>query len=345
MLCVGIDVHVKNSVFDIFDPAAEPARQHRTMTVPTTREGLESVLRPLGGRCRVAYEVGPAAQWVAGIVGPLAAEVQVANPSQTPWLYRSGKKNDRIDARKLATLLHLRQLPTVHLPRAEVSQWRALINFRRSLVMRRTAVKNQVQSILRTFARRCPHRSVWSRQGLVWLAQQTFDQVRDAMLLLLRQELASLNRQREKVEQALDAIARRHPMVARLQTIPGIGPRTAEAVAAFGDEIARFARSKQFASYFGMTPTLDASGGVVRHGHISKRGPSVVRWVLVEAVYTTLRHCRPLRNFYERVHHGRKERRKKAVVAVGRKLLTIMFAMLKAQTEFDETRWTKAGHA
>jgi transposase len=338
MYCVGIDVHMKHSVVDIFDPTAELGRQHRTVTVSTTREGLSSALAPLGGRCRVAYEVGTSAQWVAEVVRPLAREVKVANPSQMPWLFRSGKKNDQIDARKLSTLLHLDQLPTVHLPSAEVSAWRSLINFRRTLVVRQTQIKNQIQSILRTFARRCPHRSVWSRLGLKWLLEQTFDEIRDAMIASLLEELGSVKRRRETIETSLESIAARHPAVARLRTIPGVGPRTAEAVVAFADDVSRFARSRQFACYFGLTPTLDASGDRVRHGHISKRGPSVVRWVLVEAVHTTLRHCPPLRAMFERIHRGKPDRRKKAIVAVGRKLLTIMFAMLRQGVDFDASR-------
>jgi transposase len=338
MLYVGIDGHMKDSVFHIFDPQAEPAQQHRSVSVPTTQEGFDAVLKPLAGRCKVTFEVGPAAQWMAERVRPYACELKVSNPSQMPWLYRSGKKNDRIDAKKGATLLYLDQLPTVHLPLADVSQWRALINFRRTLVKRRAALKNQIHSILRTFVRKCPHKSLWTRKGMVWLKAQTFDEIRDGMMALLLGEIASVGQQREKVETTLDAIAKRHPDVARLMTAPGIGPRTAEAVVAYADDIRRFARSKQFACYFGMTPTLDASGDIVRHGHISKRGPSVVRWVLVEAVHTTLRHCKPLRAMFDRIHRGKKDRRKKAIVAVGRKLLTIMFAMLRDQRDFDESR-------
>src|SRR5205809_1112169 len=117
MFLIGMDVHKDSTVFCLFDPAAEPSRQYRHVTAPTTREGIESVLRPLNGRCRVVFEVGTQAQWVASIVLPLAAEVVVANPSLMPWLFRSGRKNDKIDARKLVTLLHLNQLPRVHLPR------------------------------------------------------------------------------------------------------------------------------------------------------------------------------------------------------------------------------------
>ena len=111
MVYVGMDVHSKTTTFCLYDPGAEPSRQYRYMTRPTTAKEIEAVLEPLGGDCRIAYEVGTQAQWVADIVRPLALDVQVANPSRIPWLFRSGKKNDRADAKKLATLLYLDQLP------------------------------------------------------------------------------------------------------------------------------------------------------------------------------------------------------------------------------------------
>lgn len=117
---------------------------------------------------------------MARIVRPLAAEVQVADPSLIPWLFCAGRKNDKLDARKLSTLISLNQLPTVHLPSADVSAWRALINHRRTLVPRRTMTKNQIRAILRTFAHRCPHRSCRTRIGMVWLRSLTFDAVRQS---------------------------------------------------------------------------------------------------------------------------------------------------------------------
>lgn len=338
MISVGMDVHLHNTVCDLFDPTAEPDKQHRIRTVPTTREGLESVLRPLGGRCRVVFEVGTQAQWIASIVRPLAAEVQVANPSRIPWLFRDGRKNDRIDARKLATLLYLDQVPTVHLPAADVSAWRALINHRRSVVARRTGLKNQVRALIRTFGYRCPQRSCWTRAGQTWLRSLVFDDARQLMMQLLLAQLSMMEAQMRQLEKQLDAIARTRSEVALLRTIPGIGPRSAEAVVAFTDRIGRFGQRKQFASYFGMTPTLDASGHVVRHGHITKRGPSVVRWVLVEAVHQVIRRCAALRAFFDRICRGKKDRYKKAIVATSRKLLTIMFAMLRDGTAFAGQR-------
>lgn len=149
MIYIGMDVHQKSTTFCLFDPSSPEDGQYRTVTQPTTEERIRQTLVPLGGQCQVAFEVGTQAQWIAAIIRPLAADVQVANPSRIPWLFRDGRKNDRLDARKLATLLYLKQLPTVHLPQAEVSAWRALINHRRKLVTQRTQIKNQIRAILR----------------------------------------------------------------------------------------------------------------------------------------------------------------------------------------------------
>ncbi len=338
MLFVGMDVHQDSTVFCLFDPAASPDRQLRHVTVPTTREGIESVLKPLHRRCRVAFEVGIQAQWVAAIVRPLASGVQVANPSRMPWLFRDSRKNDKLDSQKPARLLYLDQLPQVHLPRAEVSLWRSLINHRRARIKRRTIIKNQIHALLRARALRCPHRSLWTRKGQAWLMDQVFEPACVWMRDRLLEELALMDRCILELEAHLDAIAATRPTLALLRTIPGIGPRSAEAIVAFGDDVRRFGNRKQFAAYFGLTPTQDASGRMERFGHISKRGPSVVRWVLVEAVHQVVRRCGVFRAFFDRIARGKKERKKKAIVAVARKLLTIVFALWRDGTPFNPAR-------
>lgn len=338
MIFVGMDVHDKSTTFCLLDPQLPEKEQYRWVTLPTCADSFRKVLQPLEGKCKAAYEVGTAAQGVAAQVRPLVQEIQVANPSQIPWLYRAGRKNDRLDAKKLATLLYLGQLPQVHLPSAEVSAWRTLIHFRRLLVKRRTALKNRLRTILRSFARRCPHKSCWTKIGRRWLSEQRFDEIHDLLMRTLLEDIDLLDNRLREAEAPLDRIAEDPPQVALLRSIPGVGPRTSEAVVAFTDEIQRFGRSKAFASYFGMTPTLDASAEVCRHGHISKRGPSVVRWVLVEAVHQVLRWNPACRRFFDRVYRGRKDRYKKALVALGRKLLVIRCAMLRSGRPFEADR-------
>lgn len=338
MVYIGMDVHQSSTTFCLFDPRASEERAYRTLTRPTTAEEIAKVLRPFNGACHVAYEVGTQAQWIAGILRPLAGEVVVANPSRIPWLFRDGRKNDRLDARKLVTLLYLKQLPTVHLPPADISAWRALINHRRTLIKRRTMTKNQIRTIIRAFGYRCPHKSCWTRIGKTWLLSLTFDGARKWMIQSLMEELRGANERIMELERQLDAIAETHSDVALLRTIPGVGPRTAEAMVAFTDKVGRFHNGKRFASYFGMTPTEDSSGLVQRHGHISKRGPSVVRWLVVESAHRVIARCPVFRAFFDRVHRGRKDRYKKAIVATGRKILAVCYGMLSHQVPFDPKR-------
>ena len=120
-------------------------------------------------------------------------------------------------------------------------------------------------------------------------------------------------------------------------SIPGVGPRTAEAILAYTDDVRRFGNYKQYCSYFGVTPKLDESGSTRRMGHISRRGPSVVRWVLCESSWKVIRHSKGMRQFYERVMAAQNGRKKIAIVAVARKLLSIMRAMMLTGELFNES--------
>lgn len=335
MIFVGMDVHYNMTTCCLFDPSLPGGQQYRNVTCETTAKGIGQVLSPLGGDCKVAFEVGTQTQWIASIVRPLAREVQVANPSRIPWLFRDGRKNDRLDARKLAVLLYMDQLPKVHLPSQEVSHWRSLINYRRSLIKQRTAIKIRVRALLRSRGLHYAKRNLWTRAGLLWVKAMVTDEAGSLMAESLLLELQAKNAQILAVEKRLEQIARQHPGVDVLRTIPGIGPRTSEAIVAYADDVRRFARGRRFASYFGLTPTEDTSAGVVRRGHISKRGPSVVRWLLVEATHQVVRSCPAFAAFFARVHRGDKNRKKKAIVATARKILTVVFGMLRDGTIFD----------
>ena len=124
----------------------------------------------------------------------------------------------------------------------------------------------------------------------------------------------------------LDGYLDKQPGSRLLMSIPGVGPRTTEAVLAYTDDINRFQGGKQYCAYFGLTPRLDESGTSRRLGHITKQGPSIVRWLIVESAWR-VKKSPALRAFYERVMAGQKARKKIAVVAVARKLLSIMRAM------------------
>jgi transposase len=152
----------------------------------------------------------------------------------------------------------------------------------------------------------------------------------------LLDELELLESQLQRITEHLDKYLLHQPGGKLLMSIPGVGPRTTEAILAYTDEIERFGNYKQYCSYFGLTPKLDESGSTRRLGHINKKGPSVVRWVLCESSWKTVRYSPAVRAFYERVRGGQKGRKKIAIVAVCRKLLCIMRAMLLTGEFFNE---------
>ena len=152
----------------------------------------------------------------------------------------------------------------------------------------------------------------------------------------LLEELTLLEHQRKRTTDYLDSFLSKKTAAKLLMTIPGVGPRTTEAVLAYTDDIRRFKRTKQYCAYFGVTPKLDESGTTRRLGHISKQGPSVVRWLVAESAWQIVRKSPSMKSFYERVMAGQQSRKKIAIVAVMRKIFGIMRAMLMAGELYNE---------
>ena len=127
---------------------------------------------------------------------------------------------------------------------------------------------------------------LWTKAGLKWLRELDLPtashQLRRDLLL---EEVEALTRQVRRIEEELNCQARKTPAVAMLRTIPGVGARTAEAVAAFVDDPHRFRTAKAVGRYFGLVPSQDQSGDRNRLGHITREGPPVVRQLVAEAAW------------------------------------------------------------
>jgi transposase len=341
MYSVGIDAHDGVYALCILD---ENGRRVKERVVRGGAGDVASALGELGASFRVCYEASLGYGVLHDALAPVAAEVQVAHPAHLRAIFRAKRKNDRLDARKLAAALYMGQVPRVHVPSREVREWRVMIEHRRRLVDKRTAAKNGVRAVLRSHGVPMARgRRLWSRAGMAWL--RSFSLLspmatlrRDQLLL----QVGQLDAQIAAAEEMLDAWAARRPGVALLRTIPGVGPRTAEAVMAYVDDAHRFGRTSRAASYFGIVPCLDESAGVKRYGHITRDGPATVRKMVVEASWHAIRRSPAMKAFFERVKGGKKERRGVALVATAHRLLKIMVAMLKSGEVWREEEPVKA---
>jgi len=325
MYYVGLDVHYRTSTYCILNGNG---REIKCETIRGHWPKLLDRLATLKEPWTVCFEATCGYGYLHRELSRMASSVIVAHPAQLRLIFRSKPKNDRVDARKLAKLLYLDEVPQVYVPGQEVQSWRELIEHRRRIVSRRASRKNVLRSLLRSHGLIAP-KGLWTKKGLTWLRRLRMPTVASKLKRdLLLEELAEAERGVRILTKALNKIGRRHPGVVLLETIPGVGPRTAETIVAYIDEPKRFQHSSQVASYFGLIPCQDASAGVNRLGHITKQGPGTARRYLIEAAWQGVRYSPTIRAYFERILGGNKERRKIALVATAHYLLRCMHAML-----------------
>jgi transposase len=292
---------------------------------------------------RVVIEICSIAGWVCDLVRTLGIEIEVTSTMHEAWRWKHVKrKNDRADALKLAQLSAMNQLRLVHVPERETRQWRALINYRHRLIRQRTSSKNHIRDVLNREGRWLARgAAAWTIKGMTELAALAQPLTEVALGELWRGELAvelmhlqTIERQLRQVEAKLDELGRGEQRVQLLQTIPGVGPRLAEALVTLIDNPHRFKRGKEVGAYLGLVPKQIQSGESNRLGRITRAGSRVLRSLLVEVSWVGLRYNSWMRSVYERTRRNSRTRKKIAIVAVARKLLIRCWAMLR-----DGTAW------
>ena len=330
---LAIDLGKYKSVACLYHPATAEAEFR---TFDTSRAELTRLF----ARARpavVVIEACTLSGWVHDLCGELGVPCRVANTAAEAWKYKHAKrKTDRDDALRLAQLAALGQLPEVVVPAKRVREWRALIAHRQALVGQRVAAQNRVRAVLVGQGLPAPRGAkAWTAAGLAGMAQfarplaqcgpdELWRGLLDLALTAYRQaeELAAV------AEARLDAIGTADARVRLLDTMPGLGPRTAEAVVAHLGDPKRFRTGKQVAAYGGLVPRQYQSGEDDRRGRITKRGPAVLRKLLVQCAWAMLRYNRWARAVFDRLSRGR-ARRKQAVVALARTVLERCWAMLR----------------
>ena len=186
MLYVGLDVHYRTTTCCIL---AEDGRPVKTKTFKGPWKKTVAYLQSLKEELVVCFEAsvgyGPLYEALTGF----CKRVQVAHPGNLRLIFRSKRKNDRVDAQKIAKLLYLDEVPAVHVPDQDARAWRELIEFRRRSINKRTKVKNQLRCLLRAYALHVPSKlGLWTKKGLAWLDELELPtataQVKRRMLLV-----------------------------------------------------------------------------------------------------------------------------------------------------------------
>jgi transposase len=314
-LTIGIDLGDRRSSVCVVDGAGEVQRR---FSVATTEAGLRRALADQPAS-RVVIEVGTHSPWVSRVLEAMGHEVLVANPRRVRAIAESHDKSDRVDAETLARLgrADARLLHPIRHRGAQAQEDRARA---------RVQLVNQAHGIAKALGRRLPR---CTPEGFARRVRREDALGHFPGLEALVKVVETLNEQIKGLEADIEAVSRtRYPETALLRQVPGVGPLTALSFVLTIEDPHRFRRSRQVGAYLGMRPKRRQSGGSDPALRISKAGDPFTRRLLVQAAHYILGPFGPdtdLRRFGQRLlARGGRAARKKAIVAVARKLAVVL---------------------
>jgi transposase len=330
MRIIGCDLHGRQQTLAMLDTATgEVVNRVLTHEGDSVREFYSA----LPGPVRVGIEATGSMKWFLHLMEELGIDCQVGHPATIRAAEPRRQKHDQRDAELLLKLLVENRFPSIWQPSKELLDLRGLLLHRHQWVRLRTRIQNALQAIaLANGLRRGS--SLWSESGQqaiasLPLATHTAHRRSElqAMYTRFEAEIEQLNQQ--VLEQA-----DQRPTAGLLMTHPGVGPITALATDVFLGDPKRFRDGKALASYIGIIPRENSSGGRQRLGGLSKQGNPLLRFLWCEAAAHAVRRDRELRRFYRRklVQKGLG----KARVAAARKLGIRLWIMLRDRIDYQE---------
>jgi transposase len=332
---IGLDLHKRETQLCILTDDGELVERR----LVTSRARFTEVL---GRRApsRILLEASTESEWVARHLESLGHVVIVADPGFAPmYATRSRRvKTDKRDARTLCDACRLGAYRPAHRCSDAHRHLRAELAVRDALVRTRTRYVALIKAAVRREGYRLaqgePEHTA-RKLAAVKLPPTVVEELAPLVALL-----EPLNAQIAAADARLEDVARRSAVVARLRTVPGVGPVTAIAFVAALDEAGRFLSAHQVEAYLGLVPSEHSSGERQHRGRITKRGNPRMRWLLVEAAWRVLRSPSPeaaaLKAWAERIALRRGKRI--AVVALARRLAGILYALWRDDVVFRPPR-------
>jgi transposase len=280
---------------------------------------------------QVVVEATAAYEWFARLVEPLSERLVLAHPKKLRVIAESTKKTDKLDAQTLAEFLALDMIPESWRPTPRVREHRVLVRARRRIQRRITSVKNTLRHVLANY--NADVRQLFTRRGRAYLAQITLSDADRFQADLLAEELDQHTDRLKRLDKKLVQFAGAAPLAERearaiLATAPGVGPVTTDVVLAELGDPRRFRSQRKVTAYAGLAPGIRESAGHARQLGITKEGSRLLRWIMVQAAWRAIRHTTRWRVLFWRLRARCGP--KKAIVAVARRLLSVLVAMLRS---------------
>ena len=301
------------------------------------------------GRCRVAVEVGTHSPWVNRLLKSFGHEVIVANARQVKLISQSSRKDDRLDAQTLARLARVDpQLLRPIRHRSERAQRHLMaIRVRASLVEARTGLINSARGLAKAIGERLPS-SDTDQMGVERLEELPAE-VQETLRPLLA-IVESLTEQIQASNKKIEQIARNeYPETELLRQVSGVGPLIALTFVLTVEDPERFQKSRDVGCYVGLRPKRSSSGESEPQLRITKEGDVYLRKLLVQGAHCILGRRGPdtdLKRWGLRLcARGGKNAKKRALVAVARKLAILLHRLWVTGEVYEPLRNSQAAPA
>lgn len=336
MYYAAIDIASKGSFLYVRD---RRGRKVESGEIPTNRKSIREVFRKYKDKkIIVAIEAGGSTRWIYDLLIKIGIEVYVVNPNKVKAIADSKRKTDKIDAKILSELLRIDALPErVYMPKGRDRQLRDLMQARHQVIKGYTNLMNHLRGLLRQEGfllktkglKNVEYFSVILRLNLPGHVKEIIQRYQATINTMLKEK--------DKLEEKIKEY--KNNDIELIKTIPGMGDISSRTILSAIGEIKRFKRAKQLTSYCGLVPTVRSSGERTEYGHITREGRSEVRRVGIQSAHAVLRgksrEYIPLKIWHARI--ARRRGNKTALVALARKLITIVFYVLRDQKEYDYT--------
>lgn len=326
---LGIDLHKRSSTWVLLDQESKPVE---SKNIVVERENIDSYSKYLREKYKsISSVLEPVCgwRWCREILINNGIRVSVSHPYKTKLITSSKQKTDKNDATKLAELLKVNYLPQSYVPNDDIYSLRRIVRDRMYLVQLRTGIRNRIHGLLTQEGISHTMSDLFGVKGRAFIVSLEKDYLNK--LLVIHQELSSSIR---SLEFKLEKHARKDSVILLLMTMPAVGVVTASTIYAEVADFSRFQSPKQLVSYAGLAPSERSSGELVKRGRITKQGSKYLRSSLVEASF----RIRPstdsyLYSFYLKSSNDLSFKRK-GRVALARKMLVIMWYMVKNNTSY-----------
>lgn len=338
---IGIDLGDKRSNFCFLDSGKEILSEG---TLGTTAKEFAAYLGSLG-RSRIALEVGTHSAWVADLLESLGHEVVVANPRRMESIHKNKRKNDKVDARTLARLV--RADPELLYPirhrGVEARKDLVVLRARDGLVSGRTKLINAVRGLVKSMGGRI---AASSAEAFPKAALQCIPEEMLSSLLPLVEVIQCMSSQIKAYDREVHRLAKvEHPDTALLQQVGGVGDLTSLAYVLTLETPERFCRSRDVGAYVGLVPRQDDSGESSKQLRITKTGDGMLRRLLVSSAQYILgpfgEDCDLRRFGLKLAERGGKNAKKRAAVAVARKLSVLLHRLWVTSEVYDPLHTTR----